>query len=54
MTEATLLHAGRLYKRPGSPEGVAGSSEWGLVRIPHFDPDVKALLAPYVTQFRAA
>lgn len=52
--EATLLEAGRLHKRPGSPEGVAGSSEWGLVRIPHFDPDVKKLLAPFVNQFRVA
>ena len=54
VTEASYLHANRLYKRPGSPEGVAGSSEWGLVRIPHSDPDFKFLLAPFVNQFRAA
>lgn len=53
VTEATLLHASRVYRRKDSPEGVAGSSEWGLVRVPHFDPDVKALLAPFVNQFRA-
>jgi hypothetical protein len=33
---------------------VAGSSEWGLVRIPYFDPDVKAMLAPYAQQFQVA
>lgn len=54
VVEATQLQANRLYKRPGSPEGVAGSAEWGLVRIPNLDPDVKALLAPFVNQFRAA
>lgn len=52
--QATFLQASRLYRRKDSPEGVAGSSEWGLVRVPNLDPDVKALLAPYVNQFRAA
>lgn len=42
--QATLLQASRLYRRKDSPEGVAGSSEWGLVRVPNLDPDVKALL----------
>lgn len=54
VVRATQLQASRLYRRKDSPEGVAGSSEWGLVRVPNLDPDVKALLAPYVTQFRAA
>ena len=52
--QATLLQASRLYRRKDSPEGVAGSSEWGLIRVPNLDPDVKALLAPYVNQFRVA
>lgn len=51
---ATILQASRLYRRKDSPEGVAGANEWGLVRVPNFDPDVKALLAPYVNQFRVA
>ncbi len=54
VTQATFLHSSRLYRRKDSPEGVAGNSEWGLVRVPNLDPDVKALLAPYVNQFRAA
>lgn len=44
---AALLQATRLTRRPASPEGVAGSAEWGLVRIPNLDPDVRALCEPY-------
>jgi hypothetical protein len=54
VAQATLLQATRARKRLDSPEGVAGSSEWGLVRIPYFDPDVKAMLAPYAQQFQVA
>lgn len=43
--QATLLQASRLYRRKDSPEGVAGSSEWGVIRVPNLDPDVKALLS---------
>ncbi|MFI7707610.1 phage head-tail connector protein [Nonomuraea sp. NPDC049480] len=46
--QATLLQAGRLFKRKDSPEGVAGSAEWGLVRVPNLDPDVRALIEPYM------
>lgn len=45
--QATRLQAGRLYRRKDSPEGVAGSAEWGLVRVPRLDPDVLALIEPY-------
>lgn len=45
--QATLLQASRLYRRKDSPEGVAGSADWGLVRVPNLDPDVKALLADF-------
>lgn len=45
---AARLQASRLFKRKDSPEGVAGSAEWGLVRLPHLDPDVRALIGPYV------
>lgn len=56
VVESTLLQASRLYRRKDSPEGVAGSAEWGLVRVPNLDPDVKALLmnAGLATPFRAA
>ncbi|GAA5048202.1 hypothetical protein HNP84_000224 [Thermocatellispora tengchongensis] len=48
IAQATLLQAARLYRRKDSPEGVAGSGEWGLVRVPHLDPDVRALIEPYM------
>lgn len=48
ITQAALLQATRLYRRKDSPEGVAGSAEWGLIRMPNLDPDVRALVAPYM------
>lgn len=44
---AALLQAGRLYRRKDSPEGVTGSADWGLIRLPHLDPDVRKLVEPY-------
>ena len=44
--QAVLLQANRLWKRKGSPEGIAGSAEWGVVRLPRVDPDIELLLAP--------
>lgn len=41
---AAQMQAHRYYKRRGSPEGMAGSAEWGVVRIPRLDPDVIAIL----------
>lgn len=41
---ACHLQASRLYKRKASPEGYAGSAEWGVTRIPALDPDVLAIL----------
>jgi hypothetical protein len=38
------MQAGRFYRRKGSPEGIAGSAEWGLTRIPALDPDVLSIL----------
>lgn len=48
VVQATLLQAGRLYKRKDSPEGVSGSAEWGVMRVSRIDPDVQALLAHLV------
>ncbi len=48
VAQAAQLQAARLYRRKDSPEGVAGSAEWGLVRVPHLDPDVRAMIDPYV------
>jgi hypothetical protein len=47
ITEATLIQANRIYLRKDSPEGVAGSSEWGVMRLARTDPDVAALTAPF-------
>lgn len=44
ITMATQMQAHRYYNRKGSPEGVAGSAEWGITRIPPLDPDVLSIL----------
>lgn len=41
---AAQFQAQRYYKRRGSPEGVAGTAEWGMATIPRLDPDVAAIL----------
>ncbi len=46
--EATLLQAGRLFKRKDAPFGIAGSADAGqLQTLPGMDPDVKKLVEPY-------
>ena len=47
VSRATLIQAARLWKRQDSPEGVLGSSEWGVVRTSKVDPDVRELLREY-------
>lgn len=41
---AHQMQSHRLYRRKGSPEGIAGSAEWGLTRVPALDPDVLSIL----------
>lgn len=41
---AVQMQAHRFYRRKGSPEGIAGSAEWGLTRVPRLDPDVLGIL----------
>lgn len=48
IVQACLIQASRLYKRKDSPEGVMGSAEWGVVRLSRRDPDVWALIEPYI------
>jgi len=48
VAQACLLQASRLYKRRLSPEGVFGNEEFGLMRVSRVDPDVQALLQPFV------
>jgi hypothetical protein len=45
---AARLQAARLYRRKDSPQGVIASPEFGGIRVSRFDPDVRALLAPYM------
>jgi hypothetical protein len=51
---ANQLQSTRLHRRKDSPQGVMGSPDWGLIRVPNLDPDVKALLAPYTPGFLVA
>jgi hypothetical protein len=46
VSQATLITAARLFRRKGSPEGVAGFGDMGVVRVPKLDPDVQAMLQP--------
>jgi hypothetical protein len=48
VTEAALIQASRLYKRKDSPEGIIGSAEWGVRNLSRRDPDVWALIEPYI------
>jgi hypothetical protein len=48
ISDATLLLASRLYLRKDSPQGIAASGEWGAVRLSRWDPDVEALVGPFV------
>ena len=48
IVQATLIQAARYYKRKDSPEGVMGSAEWGTVRVAKTDPDVQALVQPFI------
>ncbi|MBL7492517.1 hypothetical protein, partial [Frankia sp. AgW1.1] len=47
IVQAAQIQATRLFKRKDSPEGVAGSADWGVIRIGRTDPDVAALTGPY-------
>jgi hypothetical protein len=46
--EATWLLANRRFMRRDSPEGVAGWSDQGPIRVSRFDSDIEDLLQPYV------
>jgi hypothetical protein len=48
VSEATKILAARLFKRKDSPEGVLGSSEWGVIRLSRTDPDVYELIKSYI------
>lgn len=48
VTAAAVLKAVSLFKRKDAPFGVAGFGDFGVVRIGRYDPDVTALLQPFV------
>lgn len=48
ISEATLLLAIRLFKRPDAPLGVAGFGEMGAVMVRGTDLDARALVAPFI------
>jgi len=48
VTQAMLQLASRLYARRSSPEGVAGWSDLGVVRILNSDPDINGLLEHHI------
>lgn len=48
IAQAAQLLAARLYRRKDSPQGVIGSADWGAMRVSRADPDVEALISPYV------
>ncbi|WP_433114286.1 head-tail connector protein [Micromonospora sp. CA-246542] len=50
VVQATLLQAARLFKRKDSVGGTVGNEEFGFLRITRVDPDVQALLRPFVIQ----
>jgi hypothetical protein len=46
--EATILLAGRMFKRQDSLLGVAGVGDLGALPVMRFDSDIEELVAPYV------
>jgi hypothetical protein len=48
IVQACLIQASRLYKRKDSPEGIIGSADWGVRNLSRRDPDVWALIEPYI------
>jgi hypothetical protein len=46
--QATMLLAARYYKRFDSPLGVAGFGDLGAMRVSRTDPDIHAILQPFI------
>jgi hypothetical protein len=45
---AALIQAARIFKRRGSPEGVANFGDFGPVIVSRLDPDIEADLSPFL------
>ena len=50
--QATLQLAADFFKLKDAPFGVAGSADWGLLRVPRQNPVIQELLAPYISPGR--
>lgn len=50
--QAALQCASDFFKLKDAPFGVAGSADFGIVRVPKYNPTICALLAPYVNPRR--
>lgn len=49
IVQATLMLAARYFNRKNSPDGlIVGPQDWGSIRITRSDPDVAALIGPYM------
>jgi hypothetical protein len=48
IAQAATLLAARFYRRKDSPQGVLGNAEWGFARVSRVDPDVEALISPFL------
>ena len=46
--EACILRAISILLRKDSPTGMLVQGEWGNMRVPMFDPDVNAMLRPFI------
>lgn len=44
---AVSMQMQRLLAREGSPEGIRGNAEWGLVRVPRLDPDIEKMVESF-------
>lgn len=47
ITQATVIQAGRIFKRLDSLLGFAGFSDMGVARVGRVDPDVAAMIRPF-------
>lgn len=48
VTEGQMLWVARLFDRKNSPDGIAGQSDFGPIRVGRMDPDVADMLADYM------
>ena len=50
--QASLQLAADFFKLKDAPFGIAGSTDWGLLRLPKQNPVIQSLLGPYISPKR--